>query len=273
MYMIIIFFELNKIYAFNIMTSTFTYSISSYNPSSGITTTKDVSPTFSTVNPFATSTTSISKGTWYYYLVENDGTFNTLYNFNFDPLFNWYMCVSANGGLGAQIKANNGGGGGGGQIINIALSEQVQPNTINLYPVGTNSDTTLTSINFIDSRVINLYPGLNGSTSTSYAVNGAGGYGGSGTDLNSAVLGGAGGVTYGFGYQTVKDKDDHKYKSVLNGYDGTLFIQSLNSFATDATVGSVKTTLSDNVACTIATAGKMNRGGNTSSVLFYCTPT
>jgi len=253
------------------MASKFTYSIASYNPSSGVTTTKDVSPNLSTVNPFATSGGK-GKGIWYYYLVENDGAFDTLYNFNFDPTFNWYMCVSANGGLGAPYQANNGGGGGGGQIINVALTNLVQPSTIKLYPTGTNSDVTLTAINFIDGSLINLHPGLNGSKSTSFAINGAGGYGGNGTDLNRSVLGGAGGVSYGSGYQTVRDPATNTYNSVQNGDATTTFIPSLNSFGTDASVGSIQTTLSDNVACTIATAGKLNSGGNTSSVLFYCTP-
>jgi hypothetical protein len=238
------------------MTPTFSYTF---------TNNTNTNPLYSatTYNPLSISPSSLQPLNWYYYLIKNDGVFDTLTNITLDPGYTWYMFLTAPGG---SAGGSNNGGGGTGQIINVKLNVNTNNttaisklylhpyNNINIpssIPVQTFTTNTsfITTNSTLGAGTYNLYPGTCGSKSE-------GGDGGSlntGTnDIDPGCIGSAGGGGKPSGM-------------TFTGYRSDTYNNKYSSGSGD----SITFTFSDGLKGSVI-AGNMGFAGNISQVMFYC---
>lgn len=238
------------------------------------------------------------KGVWYYFLIKNDGSTNTLSNISLSSGFTWYMCLAANGGSGgpqSKQSSSSGGGGGGGQVLNVKLDTSItnipitqivlQPisaDTKNLTSFTCNSSFTTTNssqgITF-EAGTYYLYPGTQGGSGSDSGIPsyGGGGAGGSANNPNPTpdigVIGAAGGGGSTPGYY---------YTGYLNNTQQTSYSKFSTPFAeytpASSVGGNVAINFPDGLTGAVSIGGQRPNGsgkpgsaGNGAFAMFYCT--
>jgi len=153
-----------------------------------------------TTNPLVPSGTNGIKQppNWYYYSINNTDTATATISISITaatgyplPYINFMLVGSGgSGGLGSAGGAGGGGGGGGVVLINNYYSG-VSPTThsVNLYPVGSTSNSVLTLDTKASNTAFYAYTGAAGGNATS-TQSGTGGHGGTGLLVYPAINGG-----------------------------------------------------------------------------------